>query len=79
MGDAKIFSWNLKDISKGFITAFITALITALYQLVQDGHLPTLAEFKTAGLVGLSAGLAYLLKNFLTNSADQFLTKEPPK
>ena len=76
MADAKFLSVNLKDIAKGFITAFTTAFITALYQLISTGHLPTPVEWKTTGLVGLVAGLGYLLKNVFTNSEDKFMKPE---
>jgi hypothetical protein len=39
--------------------------------------MPTLAQLKGIGMVALTAGVSYLLKNFLTNSADEVMTKEP--
>jgi hypothetical protein len=50
----------------------LTGLITTL----DSGTLPTLAELKQAGIVGLTAGLSYLLKNLLTNSQDELMKKE---
>lgn len=75
--DSKIFNINLKDLLKGFIIAAIAAIGTALMPLLESGTLPTLAQLQAAGIVALTAGLAYLLKNFLTNSKDQLLKKEP--
>lgn len=76
MKQSSLFGVNAKDIVKGFITAFITAFLTAAMQLLQDGKIPTTKELSTAGIVGLTAGIAYILKNYLTNSKDEFLKKE---
>ena len=67
------------DLVKGFIMAVLTALVTALYTAISgtSPHWPTGAEWQTIALTALSAGLVYLTKNFLTNSKDQFLKKDP--
>lgn len=79
MKNAKLFSMNLRDVLKGFIVAVLTVVITALSTAIADGSLPDLQELKSIGLIGLSAGMAYLVKNFFTNSDDQILKKEQPK
>lgn len=77
---ATIFSLDWHDALKGFITAVLSSLITALYNGVIAGNFPdTWIEIKPILLVGLGAGLAYIIKNFFTNSEDDFMTKEPPK
>jgi hypothetical protein len=38
--------------------------------------MPTVAQLKSAGIIGLGAGLIYLVKNYLIGSA---ATSEPPK
>jgi hypothetical protein len=43
---------------------------------LDSGALPTLAELKSAGIVGLTAGISYLLKNLLTNSQGVVLKKD---
>ena len=69
-----------KDVIKGAITAALTIIVTALYNAIGLGTIPTDFNFwKTQFMLGLGAGVAYLLKNFLTNSNDQFLKKEDPK
>ncbi len=71
-------SW--KDSLKGLIVAIGTALITGLMQSLQSGQLPvTGAQLMPIALAAGSAGLAYIGKNFLTNSEDQFGKKEPVK
>lgn len=67
---------GLQDIGKAVITAFIMTFLMALSQSLDSGHLPTLAELRTAALVGLGAAISYLIKNLLTNNADQFLKKD---
>lgn len=66
-----IFSINWRDLGKGFVTAVITAALTAIATSIEAGHLPTLAELKTAGLIGLVAGIAYIIKNFFTNGTGE--------
>ncbi len=69
-----------KDLVKGFIMAILTVIVTFAYTSLQAGTLPTDgATWKHEAILGLSAGLAYLIKNFFTNSNDQFLTAEPKK
>ncbi len=63
---SKQFTINWRDILKGLITAFLTAFVTSVYQWISNGSFPTGDQFKTAGLIGLSAAMAYLIKNFFT-------------
>ena len=56
---------NLKDALKGFIVAAITAAITAIYNFIQAGTLENV-DWKGVGGIALAAGLAYVIKNFLT-------------
>ena len=72
-------SLNLKDWLKGLYMAVVGAITTALIPLLQTGHLPTLADLKSIGIVALGVGLGYIAKNLLTNSKGQVLTPEPPK
>lgn len=69
-------SLNLRDLVNGFVVAFLAAALTGLITSLDSGHLPTLNEIKAFGLVGLTAGLSYVLKNVLTNSNGQLLKKE---
>lgn len=75
---AAIFSLDWHDALKGLIMAVLSALITALYNGVIAGNFPdTWIEIKPILLIGIGAGLAYAIKNFFTNSQDDFMTKEP--
>ena len=67
---------NIDDLVKGFIVAFLSAALTGIVSTLDSGVLPTLAELKSAGVVGLTAGLSYLLKNLLTNSQGEILKKD---
>lgn len=76
----KLGQLKSNDLLKGFITAMITVIVTSLYSSIQSGTIPTDWLFwKTQLMLGLGAGLSYLIKNFLTNSDDKFLKKEEPK
>jgi hypothetical protein len=70
-------SLNLRDFFKGLVLAVLAAIITYAYEAVQTGVLFDLAFLKSAGMVALSAVLAYLVKNLFTNSQGQIATAEP--
>lgn len=77
MKNAKLFNWNLNDIVKGFIMAVIGAIITGLYTSIQAGAFPAdWTAWKPILIGGLGMGLAYLIKNFFSNSDDKFMKKE---
>ena len=67
---------NVDDLVKGFIVAFLSAALTGIVTTLDSGVLPTLTELKSAGIVGLTAGISYLLKNLLTNSQGVVLKKD---
>jgi hypothetical protein len=77
---SNFLSLNAKDFLKGFITAVLTVIITGVSTALSavPPQFPDLATLEHLGLIGLGAGLAYIVKNWLTNSKDQFLTKEVP-
>ena len=68
MNNSSFGKLNLHDLVNGLVVAFLTASLTGLITILDNGMLPTLAELKAAGLAGLVASLAYLLKNLVTNS-----------
>ena len=75
---SKFLNLHWKDIFKGFLMAFIGAFLTALYTALEAGEIPTTwDQWKSTILVGAGAGIAYLLKNFFTNSNDEVLKTEP--
>lgn len=67
MKTSSLYGLNWQDALKGFIVAVITAGLATVEQSISAGIMPNLIQLKTAGLVGLGAGLAYLIKNFFTS------------
>lgn len=76
--NSKFLNLNLNDFTKGLIVVVLTAIVVGLEQILQTGNLPTVIQLKVIGLATLSAGIAYLVKNFLSNSEGKFLGKEVP-
>jgi bacteriorhodopsin len=72
--NSSIFTLNKADFIKGLIIAVITAVITLLYNTLQTGSLTF--DWKAISTAAASAALAYIMKNLLTNSSDEFLKKE---
>lgn len=79
MKTTKFLSVSVHDLVKGFIVSVLTVIVTGLYTSLEGGVLPTPDELKKLALVGLASGIGYILKNLLTNSADQFGKPEPKK
>ena len=73
---SKFLTLDTKDAVNGFIVAFLSAALTAVLATLDSGTLPTLAELKSAGIIGLTAGLSYLIKNVLTNSNGELVKAE---
>jgi hypothetical protein len=76
MKSSKLFSINIRDIAKGIILAVLSAVITFLYSAIQAGDWWNKTTLKEIGVVALTAFLAYVIKNFLTNSSDGILKPE---
>jgi hypothetical protein len=75
-----LFKLNLSDFLKGALVAILTAVIGALYALVQSGTFPTtFAELQPVLVAAVTAFLAYISKNLVTNSQGEVATPEPPK
>ena len=75
MKSSKFFSLNFSDFLKGFILAVLAAVLSIVKTTVESGSLDF--DFPTMGKYALLAGLAYITKNLLTNSKDEFAKKEP--
>lgn len=67
---------GIPDILKGFVVAVFTAVITALIPILQGGGFPDGPTLIGILWTSLAAGLAYLLKNFLTNSSGELFKPE---
>ena len=66
---------NMHDLAKGGIVALLTAAITSLLQTFESGRLPNKEQLIAALIAGISAAMAYLIKNMGTNNQDEFLKK----
>jgi hypothetical protein len=62
---SKLWTLISMDYAKGLIVAVITAVLTILLQMLQNQQT---IDFKQIGLIGLTAGIAYILKNLATDS-----------
>jgi glutaredoxin-related protein len=76
MKQSKFLSLGIKDIVKGFLVAALTVITTGLVASLENGALPDWPTIKSLLITGLCAGGAYVLKNFLTNSKDEFAKPE---
>lgn len=68
MNNSSFGKLNLRDLVNGLVIAFLTAALTGLITILDSGVIPDLSQLRTAGLSGLVAALAYLMKNLVTNS-----------
>ena len=73
---SKLFRLNKKDLIKSIQLIIISSVIPSIGVILDSGRLPSLSEFRNILLVGFVAWTAYIVKNFLTNSKDEFLTNE---
>ena len=65
---------NIEDLAKGLILTVLTSVVTIVYNTVSVGSLTF--DWQAIGLTALTSGLAYLMKNLLTNSKGEFLGNE---
>lgn len=72
------YKLKLIDWTKGFIVAFLTGGITALSDTLNMNQLPSTDNLKSYLIAGMIGGIAYITKNFLTNSQGK-LKSEPKK
>lgn len=76
MTKSKLFKLKVRDGLRALLMTIGTGALAAACQSVQLGAIP---DPKFILTTGLSAGAVYILKNWLTNSEDKLLTKEPEK
>jgi len=70
MQKAKLFSLNWRDALHSVVVAFGSAFIVSLTELLSNGHIPaSWVEIKPILVTSASATVAYIGKNFFTNSA----------
>jgi len=76
MNKSTFLSLNLRDLMNGFIVAFLATALTSVITTLDTGAFPSIAEIKSAVVIGLTAGISYVLKNVLENSQGQLLKKD---
>ena len=74
---SSIFKLNLKDLFKGLVVALFVAVLTALSVIIKNHGIfhMTIQDLESMLNSGSLAMIAYLLKNFLTDSDDKFVGK----
>lgn len=73
---SKFFNVNLADLGKAALMVAIITILTAFLPTFTSGDFPTFDAILAALKSGVTGGIAYLIKNLLTNSNGSFLTKE---
>ena len=74
---SNFLSLNWADFGKGLLVAVLSAVLGVVTTSLNAGSLTF--DWKVIGTVALSAGLAYITKNFFSNSVGQVLKTEPTK
>lgn len=74
MLNSKLFSLNLQDLLKGGFLTVITATLTALLQMLNVT--PPEIDVKAIGQVALTTFIAYMVKQFTSNSEGVPFEKE---
>lgn len=69
------FSLNWRDFGKGLFLAVLTAVLTYIWGVIQTEDF-TAIDWKVVGSTALVTVVSYLLKNLVTNSEGEVLTKE---
>lgn len=66
--------WKLtnNDFIKGFLVTVLSAVLTLLYGAIQSGGT---IDWKQIGQVAAATGIAYIIKQFGTDSSGKFLGK----
>ena len=73
---SKLFSLNVRDLIKGLALVVATSVLTLLLQIINDKGLTLqVDDWKIIAQVGITSGIGYLLKNWLTAKNDRILGK----
>lgn len=73
-----LYTFQRSDWIKGLAIAIGGVLLPSLYDLIDNGALPTWVEFAPVLKAAIGAGITYVGKNFLSNSDGKFMKKETP-
>lgn len=66
-------SLNVRDILHGFFVAFVGAILSGIVAILDAHQLPNAAQLKDFALIGLTAGVSYVLKNVFQNNQGDLL------
>jgi len=72
--NSTIFNLNVNDFIKGLVITVLSSVLTLVYDVVSAGSL--VFDWKHIATVAATSGIAYLIKNLLTNSSGKILEKE---
>ena len=73
---SNFFSLNLFDILKGLVVSVIATVLTAILNLLQTGADLFSLDWKSILTIAITSGIAYIVKNLLTNNKDEILSKD---
>lgn len=59
-----LFKLDFKDLAKGLVVAMLSAVLTGLYQAL---NAQAVIDLKQLLIIGATAGLGYIIKNFFTD------------
>lgn len=76
MKTSKFLSLGTQDLLKGLLLTVIFFVLTSILTTLQAGDFPTASEWISIAKNALALAISYLLKNFLTNSKNEFLKKD---
>ena len=70
-----MFTINGADFAKGIVMAVITAVLTWLLQMLDvPGFSVSTIDWGMIGRIAMTAGLGYIVKNYLSNEKGQVVT-----
>lgn len=72
----KQYTLNYRDLLRGLLIAVITAVLTSALDALNVGGIDNL-NWKSIGVIGLTAGISYLVKNYFTPT--EIVVVDPPK
>lgn len=71
-----LFGINWTDVGNAVLMIVLGTIVTGILPTFESGNFPTGAELVIALKAGVTTGVTYILKNFLTNSQGKFAQKE---
>ena len=78
MNSSGLFTLQSMDFIKGAVIAALTVMLGGILQILQNNALPTVEQLKVLGITGLTAAIAYIIKNFFSNNQGTMLVKDVP-